>query len=313
MPRRTLDDEQKADYISAVLCLQSKPAKEYIYSEVKTRFDEFQAYHIQQTRYIHTVSTGSARDNFYLGTGILCSNTKTLLETNADPGHTIHESPVFDPATGFGGTGVPGTYTLPTDISPEELIFPEVYHGCVQDGPFANLTLHLGPGEHKTTHCLVRGIGNENSIFLNSTAVANATKSTTFEVFRVQLEGRPATLEARMHDGGHVAVGGDMSNIFSAPGGGQGISRSNATCDQKRRLLDPLFFLHHANLDRIWWNWQQVDPSRLYDISGRSSQTPPFVNVTLDYPLEMAQSIGPTVPLWKVMDIRSEYNCYTYV
>jgi tyrosinase len=20
---------------------------------------------------------------------------------------------------------------------------------------------------------------------------------------------------------------------------------------------DPIFFLHHANIDRIWWNWQQ--------------------------------------------------------
>ena len=222
---------------------------------------------------------------------------------------------MFDPATGFGGNGVPGTYTLPPNILPEELIFPEVYRGCVQDGPFANLTLHLGPGEHRTTHCLVRGIGNEKSVFLNSTAVANATKSTTFEVFRVQLEGRPLTLEARMHDGGHFAVGGDMSNLFSAPGGA-----SARVClpimmadDQTHCCLDPLFFLHHANLDRIWWNWQQVDPARLYEISGRSSQTPPFVNVTLDYPLEMAQSIGPTVPLWKVMDIRSAYNCYTYV
>ncbi len=130
-----------------------------------------------------------------------------------------------------------GLTRSPPNILPEELIFPEVYRGCVQDGPFANLTLHLGPGEHRTTHCLVRGIGNANSVFLNSTAVANATKSTTFEVFRVQLEGRPLTLEARMHDGGHVAVGGDMSNLFSAPGGAREIYRAMIASDQTHYLV----------------------------------------------------------------------------
>lgn len=32
---------------------------------------------------------------------------------------------------------------------------------------------------------------------------------------------------------------------------------------------DPVFFLHHAYLDRVWWRWQQNDLStRLYDIGG---------------------------------------------
>ena len=94
--RRSLNDAQKAEYINAVLCLASSPAKECIYPEVQTRFDEFQAYHIQQVRNIHAVvsqftsdamlvsQSMSARDNFYPGTGILCSNTKTLSGMNAD-------------------------------------------------------------------------------------------------------------------------------------------------------------------------------------------------------------------------------------
>lgn len=32
--------------------------------------------------------------------------------------------------------------------------------------------------------------------------------------------------------------------------------------------LDPIFFLHHAQVDRIWWLWQQESPSRLYDYAG---------------------------------------------
>ena len=112
---------------------------------------------------------------------------------------------------------------LPQGIEASELIFPEEFRGCVQDGPFANLTLRLGPGVHRTTHCLTRGIGNVDSIYLNSTAIANATKSATFEVFRVQVEGKPITSDHRMHDGGHFAVGGDMSNVYSSPGGARSL------------------------------------------------------------------------------------------
>ena len=135
----------------------------------------------------------------------------------------MKQAPVFDPVTGFGGDGVPGTYVLPKNIEASELIFPEEYRGCVQDGPFANLTLRLGPGVHRTTHCLTRGIRNANSIYLNSTAIANVTKSATFEVFRVQVEGEPVTSDHRMHDGGHIAVGGEMSNLYSSPGGARSL------------------------------------------------------------------------------------------
>jgi tyrosinase len=93
------------------------------------------------------------------------------------------------------------------------------FKGCIRDGPFADLTLRMGPGKLNTTHCLTRGIDNTLQVRLNSAAVANTTKQHTFEDFRVQLEGQPVTDTPRMHDGGHFAVGGDMSNFYSSPGG----------------------------------------------------------------------------------------------
>ena len=60
--------------------------------------------------------------------------------------------------------------------------------------------------------------------------VLNATKSKKFSSFQTKLE-RGA------HADVHVAVGGTM-NSASSP-------------------ADPIFFLHHANIDRIWFNWQK--------------------------------------------------------
>jgi tyrosinase len=73
-----------------------------------------------------------------------------------------------------------------------------------------------------------------------------------------------------------------------------------------------MFYLHHANLDRIWWNWQQMLPSRLLEISGRSTPNPPYQNVTLDFMLEMGNQ-ARNVPIRNVMDIHDDTNCYTYV
>ena len=77
--------------------------------------------------------------------------------------------------------------------------------------------------------------------------------------------------------------------------------------------IDPIFYLHHTNLDRIWRKWQEIDPSsRLYQVSGRSSITPPYQNVTLDFGLDMG-GFAPTKPIREVMDIHSGPMCYTYV
>ena len=53
-------------------------------------------------------------------------------------------------------------------------------------------------------------------------------------------------------------------------------------------------------------------PSRLYDISGHSTTTPPFENVTLTFGLEMGR-LAPTIPIRDVMDIHQPPFCYTYV
>lgn len=83
---------------------------------------------------------------------------------------------------------------------------------------------------------------------------------------------------------------------------------------------DPLFYLHHANLDRLWWSWQKLNLSaRLTDISG------PVIlmdydnvyggNVTLDFPLSVGVSAADTT-VGEVMKIDAcgtgGVLCYEY-
>ena len=130
------------------------------------------------------------------------------------------DSPVFDPITGFGGTGVPGTYILPEDPDGSSKFFdPATFVGCVQDGPFASQVVRLGPGKLITEHCLVRGVDDTYKTFLTSRSVASTTKLPSYFEFHVDLEGEPLTPTHRIHDGGHVAIGGEMSNFYSSPAG----------------------------------------------------------------------------------------------
>ena len=88
--------------------------------------------------------------------------------------------------TGFGGDGIPGTYTVPPDLANISLIIPS---GCVQDGTFASYTLEMGPGLLATEHCLTRGLNHTLSSYLTSSAVAQVMSLPTFDQFRVELEG----------------------------------------------------------------------------------------------------------------------------
>ena len=132
---------------------------------------------------------------------------------------SFRQSPVFDPVTGFGGDGVPGTYTVPKDDADTSKIDPESFVGCVEDGPFSSYTIRLGPGKLVTDHCLVRGINTTLTQYFTPSAVADATSLSNFEQFRIELEGMPFTPTHKMHDSVHVGVGGEMSNFYSSPGG----------------------------------------------------------------------------------------------
>lgn len=77
---------------------------------------------------------------------------------------------------------------------------------------------------------------------------------------------------------------------------------------------DPIFWMHHTNLDRVWWSWQKKDlENRLRDVTG------PVVildwdnkqggNITLDYPLSLGYN-NWDAKVEDMVDIAP--LCYTY-
>jgi tyrosinase len=84
---------------------------------------------------------------------------------------------------------------------------------------------------------------------------------------------------------------------------------------------DPLFFLHHAGLDRVWAIWQELSPSHLYDLSAPSnaSATPPFrlggPDISFNTPIWMGFA-APTRSVRDVIDTQNRdgkgFLCYKY-
>jgi tyrosinase len=107
---------------------------------------------------------------------------------------------------------------------------------------------------------------------------------------------------------------------------------------------DPMFYVHHAFIDKLWWDWQSFDLSnRLYAIGGpnakdanrpapvpggmvaprkrtaRQSLTRSVASfgdgknsTTLDHRISLL-GLLPDVVAEEVMDIRNQMLCYTYI
>lgn len=101
-----------------------------------------------------------------------------------------------------------------------------------------------------------------------------------------------------VHLGGHYSTGPVLGDFFASP-------------------ADPVFWLLHAQLDRLWWQWQSAGNGwdRIFGrnaLSGGNTTVniPPSPNVTLDYVMNWDVLSTKAKTIREVMDVR-EY-CYQY-
>ncbi|KAH6650363.1 hypothetical protein F5144DRAFT_555984 [Chaetomium tenue] len=312
---RTLTKHEKSSYICAVKCLLRKPAltPPFPNSGVLSRYDDLIYTHIQQTFNIHYTGHFLAWHRYYvaiyermLRDECGYRGSQPYWDWTLDtPSGQWASSPIFDPATGFGGNGafVAGDPANPMEVP------GRTGGGCVQDGPFAGIPdmVHLGPMDAVTYNpqCLKRDF---SPYFAGRYLAMNQTQLTLaapdFGAFDRVVEGGPSFEASGVHGGGHYGVGGtygQIGDLYTSP-------------------ADPIFYLHHANLDRVWWSWQKLNlETRLTDISG-----PIFLmdygnlkggNVTLEFPLSVGVSAG-NVTVGDVMNIaacgQNGVLCYEY-
>lgn len=119
--------------------------------------------------------------------------------------------------------------------------------GCIQDGPFADYRNQIGLGYTKRDQCIRRRLNETASVFAAQDEVDGCLGTGDWLNAWACIEGRP-------HYAGHAGVGEQMANPVSSPG-------------------DPLFYLHHTWLDKMWWDWQSRDlPARLSEMGGENRQ-----------------------------------------
>ncbi|KAK8005739.1 hypothetical protein PG990_011776 [Apiospora arundinis] len=292
-----LSDDTRKDYIRAVHCLASKPAltDKSLAPGVVNRLDDFTYIHINQTNIIHEATSSPWHRLFLWRLEEALRNEcgyKDYLPywDNARFLADQTKSRVWDgnAETSFGGNGAPVAHNgSATDLTRlllpgfvKELWLPMPFGtggGCVDTGPFANLTLSLGPvakpqadpankyGYLPNPRCLSRSFdpsysGGGSLTWGNATAIVGAANISAFR----------NTLEGLWHRQSHTFIGRDGADPFSPTN-------------------DPVFYLLHAQIDRFWAIWQgQELENRTYAIDGNRT----FFGIPLDYASNVPPSLA---------------------
>lgn len=130
----------------------------------------------------------------------------------------------------------------------------------------------------------------------DSDTVDLITKNTEPYWFFTRMQGDFPAGYLGVHTAGHFTIGGEPGgDLFVSPG-------------------DPAFFLHHANIDRVWWIWQNMDiKKRQYAVSGTLTvnNDPPSRNTTLQDTLDL-NVVAPAITIEDSMHTLGGPFCYIY-
>lgn len=278
-PRRTtLNTTTQKSFISAIYCLAALPALTPPTHAPGARFlyDDFIVTHIDQTPFVHASGLFLPwhRQFLHLFAASLsqqCGYTGPLpywdwTGSFSDP----RTAAVFDGSeTSLGGNGkfVAGRNHTRIELpgGREMLIPPATGGGCVEKGPFAEgrWEIRLGPvgyepmgpdgGMGYNPRCLTRDLSPGFSHGTRPSAVVNLVEGCKDLGCFVHEMDAPGGVPGGLHASGHWQVGLGATDVFASPS-------------------DPVFWLHHAQVDRVWAMWQgQELAKRTYEIWGTAT------------------------------------------
>ncbi|KAI0716633.1 hypothetical protein C8Q76DRAFT_794904 [Earliella scabrosa] len=180
-----------------------------------------------------------------------------------------------------------------------------------ESGPFVNHTVNFGPFDDSiafqnilppnwqahTPHCLTRDLNNYvASRYGNQDVVDRLMNASDIVEFQGNLTSFPTDVDNfGPHGGYHVALGKSMEDFYASPG-------------------DPAFYLHHAQVDRTYALWQDIQPGcRRTALNGTLSfgYTDDTPEATLDTVLNWGV-LGKPRKMAELMDPMGGYMCYRY-
>lgn len=182
--------------------------------------------------------------------------------------------------------------------------------GCIESGPFVNFTTSFRTFNTSEAFtgvfpenafdyvpgCLTRDLNTwVTNNFLEQSNIDYLLNISDIANFQNNMSTSISLDFDGVHGAGHYAVGRVMLDFFASPG-------------------DPVFFLHHGMIDRVWTQWQEVDlANRQYAISGTRtiSNIPPSANATLDDVLSW-DILGPEMTMRDLMSTSAGPFCYRY-
>ncbi|KAL2822469.1 hypothetical protein BJX63DRAFT_441162 [Aspergillus granulosus] len=301
----TLSDDERIAYTDAVTCLMNEPS---IYPRdavpASTSFyTDFAASHANISLSIHQTGTFLSWHREFLSIFEYALHDCGYPRNSGIPywdwplyiSQPLTDSPLFDDRPPPLAEMAPPSLvvlSLPTGSG----------GGCVLTDPFANTTVSLGPfpPEYIVTglpenwtapnpHYLTRDLNNYTlELFANGTRVQSLLEADNIEDF--QFAFNP------IHSGGHFSIGGQMADFYVSP-------------------LDPTFWLHHAQIDRLWAIWQDEDERRRDTYNGTSTFLDP-VGGTPEVDGETVITfvpLGDEITLDEAKDPMRGRYCYQYV
>ncbi|KAJ8322957.1 hypothetical protein O5D80_008474 [Batrachochytrium dendrobatidis] len=240
------------------------------------------------------IGSRSAYDDLvyvHMGVGAIAHNVALFL-----PWHRLYLLNVEDlirKVCRYRGTMPYWDWTLDAEAPQNSPIWADDFMGgdglpgtdCISSGPFYGLT-----GVHPSHHCVKRRFdlahGMYSSFYTPEVVSKIVRTSQTYLEFRHEIETKP-------HGSIHSGVGGNFAT---------------ATISTN----DPLFFLHHTNMDRLWWIWQSQSQRNMNSYGGNRNQLSDYNYATLSDTIPMLGLSG-NKQVWEVMStVRGGRFCYQY-
>ncbi|KAJ6031582.1 tyrosinase central domain protein [Penicillium herquei] len=258
---------ERVAYSDAVTCLQNLPSQldNTQYPGAKNRYADFVATHINYTFIIHldAIFLPWHRGNVWLYESALrdeCGykGAQSYWDWPAYVKDGLENSTIFD--------GPFSNYTTTFPYFANDIILDNIENNG--SGTIPSWSFDYTP------NCFQRAM-DDDSLRLNNnySDIEQLLSQPTIEDFQNILSTPEGDAHYGPHGGGHVAMGGDGADLFTSP-------------------TDPVFFLHHAQVDRMWWTWQSRDlENRRYALSG--TQTLENVPASPELTLEDQITWGP--------------------